>query len=1057
MAGNPVAANLLMVLILVGGMLTYPIIKREIFPEISAGMIAVSVLYPGASPEEVENGICLRIEEEIEGLEGIRRITATAAEGAGQVTAETVPGKDHSDLLDEIKARVDAIENFPENAENPVVEDVVVRRQVLSVAVSGDAEEASLKRYAEKVRDDIAALEGITQVDLGFARPYEISVEVSEDALERHGLTIDLVARAVRQSSLELPGGSVKTAGGEVLFRTSGQAYTGGDFGDIVLMTRPDGTRVLLRDVATVRDGFRDTGEKAFFDGAPALLVRVFRVGDQNALHVADRVKEFVARASDSGRYPEGISLTVWEDDSVILRGRLSLLIRNGRTGLALVFLCLALFLRLRLAFWVALGIPISFLGAVWLMPTMGVSINLISLFGFIVVLGIVVDDAIVVGESIYSRLQRGERGVEASVQGALRVMTPVCFAVLTTIVTFTPLLTLPGTMGQVWRVIPLIVIPVLLLSLVESLFILPAHLSHVRLRDRATGLLSGWNRFQGKVDAGLQRVVRNYYRPGLDFALRWRYLTLAVGFATLLITVGLVGGGWLRFVFFPPVEADHIVSFLTMPKGTPAEVTEQMVSRLSDSADLLRREIEEDSPENAGAIRHGLVSVGAQPYRARAAHGPLGVAASFGGEHLAEVHLELSPSEGRKISSAYLARRWRELTGPIPDVEELTYTSSLFDAGQAIHVQLAGPDLAELREVSQEVQARIREYPGTLDVGDSFRLGKEEIRLSLRPEAEVLGITLIDLARQVRQAFYGEEVQRIQRGRDDVRVMVRYPENRRRSLGDLERMRIRTAGGVEVPFGTVAFAEKGRGYSAINRSDRKRVIDVIGDVDLSIASSNEIVRAVTTDVLPAVLRDHPDVSYSLEGEQKEQREMIDHLIRGFSVAMLFVFVLLAVPLKSYIQPIIVMSAIPFGIVGAIWGHIIMGMDLTILSLAGVVALSGVVVNDSLVLVHFVNRGVAEGKGTLEAAREAGVKRFRAIMLTSLTTFAGLSPMLFEKSVQAQFLIPLAVSLAFGVIFSTFITLGLVPVGYVVLEDVRRMAARITGRGQSPRTLPEAP
>ena len=1057
-AQNHVAANLLMLVFVVGGLVTASTLKQEVFPEVRPDMITVSVVYPGAAPAEVESGVCVRIEEEIQGTEGIERLTSVASEGLGVVSAELVTGTDATRALDEIKALIDALDTLPDEVEEPIVQQAVNKRQVIDVVVSARADERSLKTLGERVRDEITALPGITHADLSIARPYEITIEVSEASLRRFGLTFEQVANAIRRSSLDLPGGSVKTEGGEILLRSVGQAYTGRDFETLSVLTRRDGTRVRVSDVATVVDGFEDTGRSARFDGDAAVMVQVFRVGQQRALDVSAAVHRYVEQAQE--RLPGGVTLTPWNDDAAILKSRLDLLIRNGRTGFLLVFVILALFLRMRLAFWVSLGIPISFLAAIWMMPALDVSLNLISLFAFIVVLGLAVDDAIVVGESIHQRNERGEHGVRAAAEGTWEVMTPVVFAVLTTVAAFSPLLFLEGNMGKVFRVIPVIVIPVLCFSLVESLFVLPAHLAaeasifawlgaparFVRRVFPAAGraahaVSDRWDRIQGGFDRGLSAFVGNAYEPTLRYALRARYLVLAIATATLFVTVGLVGGGWIRFTFFPPAKAEDVVALLTMPLGTPRERTEAALARVEDAVDTLRAEAEAEFGE--GAFRHVLTSFGEQPYRSRQRQNAGGGSGALAGEHVGEVNIELAPFEDMPLDGVEIARRWRELVGQIPEAVELTFTSSLFSSGEPINVELASNRTQELQVVAEEVQAALAAFPGVYDITDTFRRGKGEIRLSVKPEAESLGISLSDLARQVRQAFHGEEAQRIQRGRDDVKVMVRLPQESRRSIGDLENLRIRAPGGVEVPLSTVADAEMGRGFSTIRRTDRRRVINVTADVDLERTNAGEVLAALAANELPRILADHPDVTYSFEGEQRQQTDTIGSLRRGFLVAMFVVFALLAIPLRSYTQPLIIMAVIPFGFVGAVLGHLLLRMDLTMLSMAGFVALSGVVVNDSLVLVDFVNRARREGYSLVDAVRRAGTQRFRAILLTSLSTFAGVTPLLLERSMQAQFLKPLAVSMGFGVMFATAVTLVLVPVAYFVLEDLHGLGQRL--------------
>ena len=1046
-ARNSVAANLMMIFILASGLLTVFTIKQEVFPEFSLDRIAIDVSYLGAAPEEVEEGVCVRIEEAIQGVDGIKRMTSTASEGIGTVLVELELGSDPRKVVDDIKSRVDAIDTFPEETERPIIRELTMRRQVVDVAISGDVGEATLKYLAHQVRDEIAAIPEITQVEVSNARPYEISIEVSEDALRRHGLTFDEVAQAVRRSSLDLPGGSVRTASGEILLRTKGQAYRGHEYEKLTIWTRPDGSRLRLGEVAHVVDGFAETDQFARFDGEPTVLVSVFRTGDQAALDVAGQVKAYVERAQ--ARMPEGVSVTIWQDQSKVLNDRLSLLLRNGFTGFCLLFLVLALLVKLRLAFWISLGIPISFLGAIWLMPSLDLSINLMSLFAFILVLGIVVDDAIVIGENVFTHQEQYGQGLKGSIDGAQEIAVPVIFAVLTSVAAFLPLIFVPGMMGKFMRVIPLIVIPCLLFSLLESLMILPAHLSH--MGRKAPGKRPGpWGRFQGMVARGLRSFIERAYRPSLEFALRRRYLTLAIGLATLIITGGMVGGGLLRFQFFPSVEADFMSAALTMRQGTPVEMTSDAVRQLEMGATQVRREMQEQTGQDL--FQHVYAAVGDQPM-ATEAQGPFRAVGAASASHLGEVTIELAPAENRDITSEELANRWREATGLIAEAVELKFNASIFRGGADIDVQLTGPDLDELRTVAAELRGRLGEYTGVYEIADSFREGKQEIKLGIKPEAEVLGLTLADLGRQVRQAFYGEEAQRIQRARDDIRVMVRYPVEGRRSLGDLENMRVRTPNGGEVPFSEVAVVEPGRGYASIKRVDRNRAVNVTADVNSEVTPAGGVIADLATRILPEVLVDHPGVRYSFEGMMAEQRDTTKGLQRGFVLALLMVFALLAVPLKSYVQPLIVMSAIPFGMVGAFWGHLVMGMMITMMSLFGMVALAGVVVNDSLVMVHFINRRRKVNVDLEVAIREAGVVRFRPILLTSLTTFAGLSPLLFERSMQAHVLIPMALSLAAGVLFATFVTLFLVPTGYLILEDVKALFRMFFGLGSEVRTV----
>jgi multidrug efflux pump subunit AcrB len=1039
-AKNTVAANLVMVILLVGGGLTTMAIKMELFPEFSMDMISVSVAYPGAAPEEVEESICVRIEEEVHNLDGVKKVTSTASENDGTVMIEVLPGYDVRKVLDDVKTRVDAIETFPENAEKPVIQELLMRNQVIFVAISGQASETSLKRLGEKVRDEINTIEGISQVQLASARPYEISIEVSEEALRRHGLSFDDVAMAVRRGSLDLSGGSVKTDSGEVLLRTKGQAYRGAEFENVPLISGTDGTRIRLGEVARVVDGFAETDQSARFNSEPAVLVQVYRVGDENALHVSDGVKDYVAKAQ--ARMPEGITLTTWADAGVFLEGRLNLLTKNGLQGLGLVFLVLALFLRFRLAFWVTLGIPISFMGALWVMPELDQSINMLTLFGFILVLGIVVDDAIVVGESIFSHQKKGGVNVESAIKGAQRVAVPVTFAVLTTIVAFVPMLGLPGMMGKFFKVIPMVVIPTLVFSWIESKVVLPAHLSHSSARiDKLSTYrpFSWWVSFQGMFERGLEWWAKRIYQPSLDFCLRWRYATVAVAISTLFLLFGLIRGDFVKWVFFNQIEGDIVSAQLTMPLGTSVDTTERAVSQIEAAARVLQEELQSEQPAGAApVVKNYMTAIGEQPFRAQQSNKGIAGASGFSAAHLGEVTMELIGAEERTIGAEAIANRWRELAGPIPGAVELIFSSDVMSAGDAINIQFAGSDVDELREIAESFKLLLGNYDGVYDIADSFRGGKQELRLEILPSAEALGLTLQDLARQVRQGFYGEEAQRIQRGKDDVKVMVRYPEADRGTLHGLETMRVRTPMGDEVPFSSVAKATLDRGYATINRTDRKRTVTVTAAVDKDRASANKVLDEVLGEPLTALLATHPGVGFSREGENREEADTIESMMIMGLLALFAIYALMAVPFKSYLQPLIVMSAIPFGMVGAIVGHMIMGVDLSVLSICGILALAGVVVNDSLVLVDFVNGRRADGLSVIDAARVAGTERFRPILLTSLTTFAGLTPLMLEKSVQAQFLVPMAISLAYGVIFATAITLVIVPSGYLILDDLTR-------------------
>jgi len=1048
-AQNHVAANLLMAILLIGGLTSLPSIRKQTFPDIDVDIVTVSVEYRGAAPEEVEEGVCVRIEEAVDGIEGVEQVTSTAVEGVCGVSVELISGTDVTKATDDIKNQVDSITTFPEDTEQPIIAKVTPARPVMDLALSGAIEEATLKELGQRVRDEIASLEGISQVDLLATRPYEVSIEVPEANLRRHGLSFDQVAEAVRRSSLDLPGGSIKTDGGEILLRTKGQAYRGPEFERLVLLTRADGTRVTLGDVATVVDGFEDIDRTTSFDGEPAVLVRVSRVGDQSSLGIGAAVEGYVANAR--ARLPEGVNLTIWQDQTEILTGRLDVLMRNGRAGFFFVLIVLALFLRLRLAFWVAVGVPVSFAGALFVMAPLEIGINVISSFAFILVLGILVDDAIVMGESAYTWQQKTGDRLQGAIVGAQKVVTPVIFGVLTTVAAFMPLLLIEGGLGQVFGVMASVTIACLIFSIVESTLVLPAHLGHGKA---VTGELKSdagaWARLQDRFAKGLEHFTHDRYQRALKRVLAFRYAAVAVIVALLLWSVAWVGSGRMSFSFFPPVEGDEVTGLVTMPQGTPAEKTALAAQQLVDAISVLQAELDaEYEVEGADShVQHVMVSVGGQPFKDTEGSGPGGggggIAAS--GSHLAEIVLELVPAEDRVLGTREIEKRWRALTGLVPEAVEVTYFSSIFAAGEAINLQLQSTRIDHLTEAAERLKAKLAEFPGVLDIADSFRAGKREVELDILPAAETLGLSLSDLARQVRQAFYGEEVQRIQRGRDDVRVMVRYPADERRSLGDLENMRIRAADGTEIPFATVAHAEFGRGYSTIRRSDRQRVVNVTTDIDRGIISEGEVLGALQAGPLPEILSDYPGMTVSLEGQQREQRRTAAGLRRWYPVALFLIYALLAVPLRSYFQPLLIMSVIPFGLVGAFAGHLLMGRNLSMMSIMGIIALSGVVVNSSLVLVHYVNSRRSEGAPLGDAVVDAAMARFRPIVLTAATTFVGLMPLMTERSTQAQFLIPMAISISFGVLFATVVTLFVVPSGYLILEDLRRLPGRIAAR-----------
>lgn len=1054
-ARNRVAANFLMVALIVGGLYTWIRLKKEIFPEISSNFINVQTPYPNATPEEVEKGVCVPIEEAIQDLDGIERLTSISFEGVGFVNIEVTAGKDVRKVLNDVKSRVDAIQNFAESVEKPIIADLLIKNQVMSLAVTADTDERTLRALAEAVRDDLLAYGGkapenalerltdsltnlllgearITQITLAGVRDHEISIEVSENTLKEFGLTFSEVADAVRATSIDLPGGSVRTGAGEILIRAQNRRYEASEIGDITVATRPDGSVVKVADVATVVDGFKEEDLYSRYDGHPAIVLNIFRTGNEDTLRLAKLVREFVAEKH--AHVPKGVDLEIWNDESVLLEGRIHLLLEDGFQGFLLVYLALALFLRPALAFHVALGIPIAFAGALIALPYGDISINMISLFAFILVLGIVTDDAIVVGERVNERIEQGEPAHLAAPRGTWEVMSVAAFGVFTTMIAFMPMFGVQGVSGNIWRQIPWIVIPVLLVSLIETNLILPAHLTHLKRIDPEHP--NRFLRLQQRIAGTLELFVRNIYGPLLEKLILWRHATVAAFASVLLVTLGLLASGRLvKFEFFPRVEAELISAKLTLPNGVPVETTEAAVRKLEEAALAIQREVADERGQPI--IRHLLASVGSQPYTPGLSVG------ATSGVNLGEVTVELQSADTRNrpelLADAIIAD-WRKRVGPIPGAVELSFMLQTSAGGNAIDLELTGPDVDELDAASEFVKAELATNEGVIDIGDSNLEGKREVKLAVTPDGEALGLRLETVARQVRQAFYGEEVQRLQRGRDEVRVYVRYPRAERRSLQNLADLRIRTAAGAEIPFGEAVAAAEGRGYATIRRANRFRSINVTADIDRTNpeANANEIVEWMRSDILARMGRKHPSVMWEFQGEQKDQRESVSDLSKGFVLALAGIFMVLALPLRSYTQPLIVMSVIPFGMIGAVGGHLLFGMNFSIMSMIGVIALAGVVINESLVLVEFMNRYRREGHTVMEAVIKGGRARFTPIFLTSVTSFIGLLPMITETSIQAKFLIPMAVSLAFGGLINLFNTLLLVPCVYALFEDVRR-------------------
>ncbi len=1017
---NPVAANLLMIFIVAAGAFTLSTrLPLEVFPSFELDRISIRVPYRGATPVEVEQGITIKVEEAIQDLSGIKSITSAAVEGLGTVTVAMESSADSEKLLDEVRQRVDQIGDLPSDADSPSVYVPARNREVISVIVSGALPESELMAIASRVRDDIEALPSVSSVEVSGTRDFELAIEVPEKTLSQYQLTLSDVSRAISNSSLELSTGAIRTASGEVLLRTTGQAYSIEDFENVVVRSGADGTRITLGDIATISDGFDESQLDQRFNGQRSVEVDVFRTGLQSAIKVAGEVKEYLVEAEES--MPYGVSLGYWRDRSRAVNARLNTLLESALFGGALILLLLTLFLRFWVAVWVFVGVPVSILGGIALMPFFGVTINLLSLFAFILVLGIVVDDAIVTGENIYTHMRRNPNRVQAAIEGTNEVAIPVTFGVLTTVAAFFPLLMIEGVRGQIFAQIPLIVIPVLLFSIVESKFVLPSHLSHLNFHSKKRPNV--FARMQHKVADGMEWFIFNAYKPALAFCLKFRYTILAAFVGGAIIVFSIVSAGHVRFVFFPRVQSETALAALEMPEGTPFEVTQRHIQTMTDVVNELQQKYID--PETDESVIENILSTAGSSGRGGR------------GSHRGRVMFEIVPPEERTldVSSSDLVRELRQRIGSIPGAKNLTFRAEIGRGGSPIDVQVTGFDFDELREAAGLMKTRLLTFDGVTDVSDSFEGGKQEIKLELRPNGEQLGLTLSDVAAQVRNAFLGTEVQSFQRGRNDVQVVVRYPENERVSITNVERMLLVTPTGERVRLASVADASLGRGFSVIKRVDRRRTVNVEADVNKEVANI-EGIKAGLEDYAEELMVRFPNLRFSLEGEAREQQDSMGSLKYGIIFVLLVIYTLLAIPFRSYIQPIMVMLVIPFGIVGGILGHIIMGVNLSIMSYMGMLALCGVVVNDSLVLVDYVNKRRAEGVALFEAVRTAGVARFRAVILTSLTTFFGLMPLIFESSTQAQFLIPMAISLGFGILFATLVTLIFIPVMYLVFADI---------------------
>ena len=1015
MAQNRVAANLLMVFLLLGGLIIARNTVQEVFPEISLDTVFASVSYPGASPEEVDEGIILPIEEAISDIDGIKEVISTAKEGVGTVSIEAVLGTDLQKLKDDVKDAIDKITSFPDDAEEPSVVIPSRKREVLYLTIYGDLDDITLRNTAENIRLKLLEHNEISQVDLTGIKDLEMSVEVSGDTLKKYNLKLGDIANKIKAASIDLPGGTIKTKEKDILIRLKEKKNYTKEFAKIPIITNTEGDAVYLSDIAKIKDGFAETNSIMTYNGKPAINIEVYRVGKQTPVTVSDAVKEKIEEIKSS--LPEAVHIDIPHDRSDMYKDRLDLLISNAFIGLILVFFLLGLFLEIKLAFWVTIGIPISFLGSFLFIPQMGVTINMISLFAFIVSLGIVVDDAIVVGENIYQHRQLGKSFIDSAIYGAKEISTPVIFSVLTNMVAFSPLYFVPGVMGKVFMNIPVVVISVFAISLIESLLILPAHLSH-KNRAKQNRLMSFINRKQQAFNEKFKYFIENVYSPFLQLSLKFRYVSFTIAILILVIVFAYIKSGRMGFSLFPKVESDFAYIEAVLPYGSSIEEGEKIQQILFNSVNKTKTEL-----GGSKQVKNIMSRIN---------------------DNVVTMRIFMESSETRPYHTNEFVQRWRENTGNIAGLESLKFVSNLGGPGSndaELTIDLSHQDLDVLKKASKELAEEIGKFSIASDIDDGFAPGKEQIDFVLKKEAYMLGLTPTEIANQIRNSYYGKEVLKQLRGRNEIKITVRLPKNERVSEYNLNEMEILSPNGTFVPLRDIVHIKKNRAYIDINRRNSKRIITVSSDVNPP-SRTPEIISVLKSKIFPKLKRKYPGLNFSFEGKQAQQKESLDALKQGALIAFILIYTLLAIPFKSYIHPLIIMISIPFGIIGAVTGHLIMGYTLSLLSIFGIMALAGVVINDALVLIDFANRKVRENSTPFSAIVNAGLMRFRPILLTTLTTFFGLAPMIFETSMQARFLIPMAISLGFGILFSTLIILVLVPALYLIIEDFKKIVKK---------------
>ena len=1021
-ARNSIAANLLMVILLAGGVYTALEIQKEVYPDFAVDIVEVEVGYPGAAPSEVEQGILLPIEETVRGVEGIKEMNSEAREGSGVVSIELIAGTDRMKAFQDIDQAVSRIRTFPDDAEQPEVRLQDRARGVMDLVLYGDADVFSLRILAERLRDQLLSEESITQVELNRVPDYVTHVEIPRSKLREYGLTLEEVAALIRESSEDVAAGSVETKAGEILLRMRERKEVAREFAEIEIVAASSGSTVTLGDLATITDGFEEGQFPSQFNQGPSVELNVFRVGDQSPLDIASTVERVMADFETG--LPPGVYWRIDGNSAEEFSDRMGLLLENGVLAIVIVMAILALFLEIRLAFWVMLGMTASFIGGIMLLPLVGVSVSMISMFAFLIVLGIVVDDAIVVGENIYERRQFVRDPLKSATEGAKDIAKPVIISVLTTIIAFVPLLFIPGETGKFWKPLPFVVIAVLLVSLVEALFILPSHLAHVPRKTNRRGLSRRIFNFQQKFARGFEWFVDKIYRPILDAVLRYRYLTIVTSVVMFMIVGKYATSSHMGIILMPEVSADEIEAGVRLPVGTTPEQAAQVANDITAAT---RRMFDE----------HGLDEA-AEGIKTNVRRGTF-----------IDVEIVMKPPDERVMTSKDVIRIWRDELEDIPGVHQITFQAESGPSGPRpdITVSLSHNDTDVLEAASRVLLTKVEEFEYTRDVNDDFNKGKSQLNFEILPEGRALGLTSTDVGRQLRSSFFGALGLRYLRGTNEVEVRVKLPSDERKDLQNLEDLVIRTPSGTEVPLMEVVRVKPGEAFTRILRRDGRRVVNVSMDIEPKRAIT-QVITALNTDVLPQLRADYPGITWSFEGSEADMRESTSALWSGFGIAFVLIYALLAVSFGSYIQPLIVLSAIPFGLVGAIAGHILLGFDLSLISLMGVIALSGVVVNDAIIMIDYANQ-LRNEKSAFAAIREAGLRRFRPILLTTLTTFGGLTPIILERSLQAQYLIPMAISLGFGIIFATAIILVLVPCLYLTSEELKLRLSRKVGNDSS--------